>query len=80
MMLCCASKGYFAAPLRGTGANPVLWTTNLMAPEAYLLRTAVDGWIRREGNEAIGRRAAETYSRYQRCGLKAATRLFSTSW
>src|SRR5947208_229555 len=34
IILACASKIYFAKPLRASGAYPLLWTTNLMAPEA----------------------------------------------
>ncbi|MBI3652563.1 MAG: hypothetical protein HY231_16200 [Acidobacteria bacterium] len=80
MMLCCASKNYFAAPLKLTGANPLLWTTNLMAPEAYILHTAVAGWVLKESGEPIRQRAAQAYHQYQKCGLKAAGNLFATSW
>src|SRR5262249_17337786 len=44
VMLACVSKRYFAEPLRKTGAKPLLWTTGLMAPEAYVLKAAIDGW------------------------------------
>jgi hypothetical protein len=80
IMLCCASKNYFAARLRSTGANPLLWTTNLMAPEAYILQAAINGWLQNESGEQIRLRAAEAYHKYQRCGLKAARNLFSSSW
>jgi hypothetical protein len=80
IMLCCASKNYFAAPLKATGANPLLWTTNLMAPEAYILQAALSGWLQNESGEQIRLRAAEAYNKYQRCGLKAARNLFSSSW
>lgn len=80
IMLCCASQQYFAAPLRRTGATPLLWTTNLMAPEAYVLRAAIDGWLARESGESIRQRAAAAYHAYQRCGLKAAGRLFASGW
>jgi hypothetical protein len=63
------------------GASPgtiVLWTTNLMAPEAYTLKSALDGWIGGEKNEQIRDRAARAYDKYQKCGFKAAHRLFST--
>jgi hypothetical protein len=80
VVLACASKNYFAMPLRGTGANPLLWTTGLMAPEAYVLKAALDGWILKENGESIRKRAAAAYSKYQRCGSNAALRLFSTGW
>jgi len=80
IILACASKQYFADLLRVGGAYPLLWTTNLMAPEAYILKSALDGWIGGEHNEQICDRAAGAYDKYQKCGLKAARRLFATGW
>ena len=80
VILACLSKRYFAEPLRNTGASPLLWTTGLMAPEAYVLKAAIDGWVSNEDGERIRRRAAAAYNQYQRCGMNAASRLFSTGW
>jgi len=80
MVLACASKSYFAAGLRPTGTQPVLWTTGLMAPEAYTLKAAVEGWIAGESGEKIRERAAVAYAKYQRIGLAGARRLFVTGW
>jgi hypothetical protein len=80
IILACASKQYFAQPLRSTGASPLLWTTNLMAPEAYVLSAAIDGWLKKESDEEIRLRAAKAYDSYQNCGLKAANKLFATGW
>lgn len=80
IILACASKQYFAPALKETGASPLLWTTNLMAPEAYLLSAALDGWMNHETDEQIRNRAAKAYHSYQNCGLKAASKLFATGW
>ena len=80
IILACASKQYFGAPLRDTGADPLLWTTNLMAPEAYTLKSALDGWILGETDEQVRERAAQAYDRYQKCGIKGARRLLVTGW
>lgn len=80
VILACASKNYFADALRETGAHPLLWTTNLMAPEAYVLNAAVDGWIAGEEGEGVRERAAKAYHSYQKCGLKAARNLFASGW
>lgn len=80
IILACASKQYFAGVLRKTGAAPLLWTTNLMAPEAYVLSAAVDGWMKQESDEQIRLRAAQAYHKYQNCGLKSASALFATGW
>jgi hypothetical protein len=80
IILCCASKSYFSTPLRRAGADPILWTNGLMAPEAYVLKAALDGWMANESGERIRSRAAEAYNTYQRCGLKAARGLFASGW
>jgi hypothetical protein len=80
IILSCASKQYFSEPLKSTGANPMLWTTNLMAPEAYALSAAIDGWIAKESGEQIRERTARAYDKYQHCGLRASMKLFATGW
>jgi hypothetical protein len=80
IILACASKQYFGETLRSGGAYPLLWTTNLMAPEAYTLKSALDGWIPGETADQIRDRAAAAYDHYQKCGFKAARRLFATGW
>ena len=51
-----------------------------MAPEAYTLKAALDGWIAGENREQIRGRAADAYDKYQKCGVGAARRLFATGW
>lgn len=80
IVLACISKSYFSAPLRATGATPLIWTTGLMAPEAYTLKGALDGWIAHESDAQIRERAAVAYNKYQRCGLRGARRLLVTGW
>jgi hypothetical protein len=80
IILACISKTYFAAALRSTGATPLIWTTGLMAPEAYTLKAAIDGWMQHESNEQIRERAAVAYDKYQKCGLKGARKLLVTGW
>lgn len=80
IVLACASKAFFSPYLRQTGAEPLLWTTGLMAPEAYTLKAALTGWVANENDEAIRHRAAQAYDKYQKCGERAALRLFATTW
>ena len=80
IILACASRQYFSESLKRTGASPLLWTTNLMAPEAYILSAAIDGWVKDETDEQIRLRAAKAYHSYQNCGLKSAQNLFATGW
>ena len=80
VVLACVSKQYFAEPVRASGAYPLLWTTGLMAPEAYTLKSALDGWIAGESNEQIRDRAAGAYDKYQKCGFRGAHRLLVSGW
>jgi hypothetical protein len=80
IILACYSKSYFSPDIRKANANPLLWTTHLMAPEAYTLKAAIDGWIRDESGTQIDERAAQIYNRYQKCGLKGARNLFTTGF
>lgn len=80
IVLACASKQFFGDALRASGAFPVIWTTGLMAPEAYTLKSSLDGWIAGENNEQIRDRAAGAYDKYQKCGFRAAHRLLTSGW
>lgn len=75
MIFACISKGYFAKHIKNTGATPVVWTTGLCSPEAYSLSAALKSRIENEPVENAALRAAEAYSKYQKCSLRAAQRL-----
>ncbi len=76
VVLACASKPYFLDHLQAAGAHPLLLTTGLMAPEAYTLDSAIRSWIGERTTAAAVEAAARAYDRYQKCGIKAARRLF----
>lgn len=80
IILACYSKDYFKPHIEEAGANPILWTTHLMAPEAYTLKSAIDGWLLNETGEQIDERAAQTYHQYQKCGIRGARNLFTTGF
>jgi len=80
IILACFSKSYFSPDIINAKAFPLLWTTNLMAPEAYTLKAAIDGWILNETGSQIKERAAQTYNQYQKCGLRGARALFITGF
>ncbi len=80
IILACASEHYFRPKLRLIGANPVLWTTGLMAPEAYTLEAAIESRLDGDTASVIRDNAAGAYSRYQKCSLTAAKRLFKSGF
>lgn len=80
IILACYSKEYFSPHIKSAGAHPLLWTNGLMAPEAYTLEWALDGWVLDESDQQIRERAAKAYSHYQKCSLKAARWLLRSGY
>lgn len=80
IILACVSKHYFSPYLNKTNANPLVWTTGLMAPEAYTLNAAIDGWILNETDQQIKERAAQAYHKYQKSGIRGARNLLVTGY
>jgi len=80
IILACASKPFFQSYMKQTGSEPLLWTTGLMAPEAYTLEAVLHGWFAGESSESIRTRAAQAYDNYQKCGEQASRKLFATAW
>ena len=80
LVLACYSRTFFTEALKKAGAYPLLWTTGLLAPEAYILRAAVESWLKGDQDKTVAENAAAAYNRYQKCGLKAAKKLLVTGW
>jgi hypothetical protein len=58
-----------------------VWTTGLMAPEAYTLEAAVNGWVAGKTDAETRELAAQAYSKYQKtCSIKSARNLLVTGW
>lgn len=80
IILACISQRYFRPLLHGANVEPVLWSTNLMSPEAYTLHDALSAYMQGETNTQIQLKAATAYSKYQKCSLNAARKLIVTGW
>jgi len=80
IILACYSKMFFGRYLAKANINPLVWTSNLMAPEAYTVHDAISGYVEAESNEQIRTRAANAYAKYQKCSVKAARNLLVTGW
>lgn len=80
IILACYSQYYFSPHIKNSGATPLLWTSNLMAPEAYTLHEALKEWVANKSSEQIRLAAAQAYSKYQDCSLKAAKNLLVSGW
>jgi len=76
----CVSQSYFEEHLKRAKGYPLLMTTNLMAPEAYILEALVNNWALQKDGTEIRTEVGKAYHQYQQCGIKGATRLFATGW
>ena len=73
IVLACISRRYFAPYLARAGSPPLLLTNGLMAPEAYTLTAAIEAFVKKTD---VADAAARAYDNHQKCGLKAARKLF----
>lgn len=74
--LCCMSKQYFSQIFHHYNAKSYLVTTNLMAPEAYVLESVINSWILEKRGSSVIESAAIKYNAFQKCGIEPARRLF----
>tara|TARA_R110002096_G_scaffold276109_3_gene470079 strand:- start:147196 stop:147963 length:768 start_codon:yes stop_codon:yes gene_type:complete len=80
IILACYSRDYFYDEIIDACANPLLWTNKIMAPEAYTLKAAIDGWMAKESPTQIEKRAEKAYAKYQKCGDSWADKTFSSGF
>ncbi len=77
VVLCCKSDAYFSGILKKADARPILMTDQFMYPGSFLLKAAVDGWLRGESTTQIRERAAKAYVTNQKIRLSAARGVFT---
>lgn len=75
IILACVSKTYFKPYLQSENINKLVWSTGLMAPEAYILHDAFGVYVKGQSSEKVREVAAGAYAKYQKCSLTAAKRL-----
>lgn len=77
IILCCISGSYFKPHLEALKARPVLTTEQLMYPGSFLLRDALEVWLRNGSRPEIRMAAAKAYAANQGISIKAAAGVFS---
>lgn len=80
IILACYSKRFFTPHLKNTGAQPLIWSTGLMAPEAYILYDALAAKLNNKTTNEVQEAAAKAYAKYQKCSISAAQKLLVTGW
>jgi hypothetical protein len=80
-ILACKSKQYFSPYIKQAKANPLLWTINLMCPEAYTIHDLLQVYINSPSDiNKMNNAAAQAYATYQKCGLKASKNLLASGF
>lgn len=77
IILCCISGGYFKPHLEALKVRPVLTTEQLMYPGSFLLRDALEVWLRNGPRSEIRMAAAKAYASNQNISVKAAAGVFT---
>ena len=77
VVLCCKSEQYFKTRIEAAGGRPILLTTQLMYPGAFILHAAADSWLDGKDRSAIRESAGIAYAENQKLSKKAGTGVFA---
>ena len=77
IVLCCLSDRYFRERLETAGVRPVLTTTQLMYPGAFILHDALEPWLAGKDRQALRTAAGAAYAKNQKIKTAAATGVFA---
>ncbi len=79
-VLACMANIYYDKGFKKSKAQPYVWTTHFMAPEAYTLHAIIDNWMKNKSGKDADEAAAQAYNKYQNCGIRGARNLFKTGF
>lgn len=77
IILCCMSASWFRPHLEALKTRPVLTTEQLMYPGSFLLRDAIEVWLRGGPRSEIRMAAAKAYASNQKISVKVAAGVFT---
>lgn len=77
----CYSKTFFHSRFAKCGAFPLICTSGLLAPEAYVLGAVIEQWANQKSASEIRNAAGDAYhSKHPSASQKGARALFTTGW
>ena len=80
VVIACSSKDDFNPYFVATNSYPLINTTSLLYPGAFVLDGVIEKWALLSTDEVIRCAAGDAYNRVKKCGQKAARNLFHTGW
>ena len=80
VVIACSSMYDFNERLNFLQAYPLVMTTNLLYPGAFVMEGVINNWALMKSEEEIRLSAGDAYHRVKQCGVNGARNLFSTGW
>lgn len=81
MIIACYSTSYFRPYLQRSGGYPLVTTTGLLAPEAYVIHAAIENWALQKSEKEIRIAAGDAYYAKHPSSTQGGCRgLFRTGW
>ncbi len=81
VIIACSSQYYFLEYLNYCNAYPLVTTTNLLYPGAFISAAIIDNWANFKNNEKIRLSAGDAYYKAKpKASKKGARNLFKTGW
>jgi hypothetical protein len=80
VVIACSSMYDFNERLNFLQAYPLIMTTNLLYPGAFVMEGVINNWALMKSEEEIRLSAGDAYHRVKQCGVNGARNLFSTGW
>lgn len=74
----CVSFDYFEEELKEAKAYPLIRTTTLLHPGAYVLTQIIDDWVNLQPQNVIRRKAGRAYCMKHKCG--SGSKVYATGW
>lgn len=80
MVFACLTMWRFKPFFRESGAFPLIWTRNTMAPEGYVLTHAIEQWLQNSDPKEIKKKTVWAYVKFNRSSKKYSENLFMAGW
>lgn len=79
-IVACISYEYFKDYFIAAKAYPLITTTDLLYPGAFIFEAIINSWAQFIPDEQIKNSAGYAYHKEKKCGINCGRRLFKTGW
>jgi hypothetical protein len=79
-VIACASHSYVEYRFECLKAYPLVTTTSLLPPEAYVISAVIDNWSTMQSDDKIYKSAGEAMAKVHKIAVKPCIKMFTTGW